>query len=249
MKRAIGLALGVLLLAGVVRAEDDKKPAGDLSDPVEILKRMNDATKAVTTVAYDVEFDGTGDAGKFVATGKGSVILMGWTGQSAEKYRVDVEATKPGADKPRRVSAGADGENFYLIDHDEKKAYQDIDPAVVGSAGQLVFGSLVLEFVHPTPFDDEVNGKAHELKGTESVAGTDCYVVAVEYANGQKATWCIGKEDFLPRRRIDHFDRPGMGKGDVRKTITKLVVDPKLNDDSFKLNLPEGFTKVDDFAP
>ena len=39
------------------------------------------------------------------------------------------------------------------------------------------------------------------------------------------------------------------GTGEVVKTITNLVVDPKVDDLFFKLKLPAGYTQVDDFAP
>lgn len=247
MKRTICLAMCALLPLTAVRAEEEKQPA-ELTDPVEILKRMDEAAKVVKTVAYDIEFEATGDATKFVASGKGSAILKGWTGRLPEKYRLDVEIRKEGAES-RRVSAGADGEHYYLIDHSTKTAHEDIDPAVMGSASSVLITAVVAEFVHPKPFDDEINAKTHEFKGIETVAGVECYVVAVEYQIGRKATWFVGKNDFLPRRRIDHFDDSGLGKGDVRKTITRLVVDPNLEEDAFKLKLPEGFTKTDDFAP
>jgi outer membrane lipoprotein-sorting protein len=250
MKRLMALALGIVLAAPAFASDEEKKAGGDLTDAVEILKKMDAAAKAVNSVSYDVEFDATGDATKFVPTGKGSVLMSGWSGRLPEKFRIEVEAKKSGAEETRKLTGGSDGENYFLIDHAAKTAYEDIDPNVMGAGGQLLFAAMMIEFVHETPFTDEINGKNQELKGSEKIGDVDCYVVYLEYATApQKATWYIGKQDFLPRRRIDHFDRQDMGKGDVRKTITKLVVDPKPEEDAFKLKLPEGFKKSDDFAP
>jgi hypothetical protein len=138
-----------------------------------------------------------------------------------------------------------------LIDHAKKTAYVDIDPAVLGSAGRLLGTFTTVEFVHPSPFSDEINGKKAELKGSRTVGGEDCYEIHVVYANeAQQATWCFSKKDFLPRCRIDRFDRGEGQEPTVReKSITQLVVDPKFDKDPFKFELPEGYTQVDDFAP
>ncbi|MCB9849499.1 MAG: hypothetical protein H6817_02200 [Phycisphaerales bacterium] len=249
MRRLIGVTLSaVLLMTLPVSASDEK--SGELTDPVEILKKLDAAAKAVKSVRYDVTYETTEDASKFAAQGKGTFTLKGWSGDRPELFTATVEAKGPKSDESRKLTAGCDGENYYLVDYAAKIAYEDIDPAVMGKASGLVFSGLVGEFVHPTPFSDEINGKTHELKDSEKIAGEDCYVVVVEYENVQrKATWFISKNDFLPRRRIDHFDIPNVGKGDIIKTITKLEVEPKLDDDTFKLKLPDGFKKTDEFAP
>ncbi|MHC4695926.1 MAG: hypothetical protein ACYTFA_04185 [Planctomycetota bacterium] len=45
------------------------------------------------------------------------------------------------------------------------------------------------------------------------------------------------------------FETPDGGKGGLRKVLTRLVVDPKLDDASFRLNLPKGYERIDDYAP
>jgi outer membrane lipoprotein-sorting protein len=109
----------------------------------------------------------------------------------------------------------------------------------------------MIEFIHPTPFNDEINGRSRELKGSEKVDGEDCYIIHVVYAAEQapQAIWSFSKKDFLPRRRIDIYALPDGQEGRGTKTITNLVVDPKVDEEVFKLKLPEGYTKTDDFAP
>jgi len=249
MNRFLQIVLVLAFFGPEVLAEEEKKTAA-LTDPVEILKKMDEAAKAVKTVAYDVEYDATGAAAKLAPAGKGSVILAGWRDGRVDKFRIDAEARANSTQEIRRLTAGCDGENYYLIDYAAKTVYEDIDPNVMGSSGRLAFSAQIPEFVHPEPFSDEINGKDHALKGIEKVGDEECYVVTLEYAAvKRKATWYISTRDFLPRRRIDHFEIPNAGSGDVRKTITRLVIDPPLDDASFKLNVPEGFTKSDDFAP
>ena len=136
---------------------------------------------------------------------------------------------------------------FYVVDHAAKKAYEDIDPQVIGSFGRTIQGAYMIEFVHATPFEHEIQGAKKELRGSEVVGGEDCYKLYVEYAqqNAPAALWSFSKKDFLPRRRIDTYPN-GVS---VQKTITNLKADPKLPDEAFTLKLPEGYTKTDDFAP
>jgi outer membrane lipoprotein-sorting protein len=251
MQRRLFPVAVLLLFAAPFTVADEKKPPAELTDPVEVLKKMDAAIKAVESVAYDIEFEPTGDAVKFLPKGKGTVILSGWSEGRPKMFRVDTDAVMPQATASTRLTAGADGENYYLIDHANKKVYEDIDPGVMGKGGQVAFSAVMPEFVHPTPFEDEIEkSEKQTMKDAAKLGDHDCYVVFVEYKGGQrKSSWYISKQDFLPRRRVDHWDMPGTAVGDLRKTITKLVIDPKLEPDAFKCKLPAGFEKIDDFAP
>jgi outer membrane lipoprotein-sorting protein len=59
----------------------------------------------------------------------------------------------------------------------------------------------------------------------------------------------LAKKDFLPRRVERTFPTQGGEMGGRQTTLSDLVVNPALEKDAFKLKLPEGFTKTDDFAP
>lgn len=222
--------------------------AADLTDATEILKKVDAATKAIKGAKYDVTLEATG----IVAARRGkltaSVIMLGNSGGRPEKFVINAEVTLPGADKSRKVSTGSDNDMFYIIDHQAKIAYEDLDPAVSGSAGRAVGNAMTIEFIHDTPFSDELNGESRELKGSETIGGEDCYIIHVVYAGNQSATWSFSKKDFLPRRRIDHVSQ-GDQTGTSVRTMTNLVADPKVDDAVFKLKLPKGYTKTDDFAP
>ncbi|HRX84637.1 MAG TPA: hypothetical protein P5572_06410 [Phycisphaerae bacterium] len=250
MKRAFYIALSMLLAAPAFAADAEKKTTAELTDPIEILKKMDAAAKAVKSVAYDIEFKASGDLVKHTAQGKGSVLMTGWTGRLPKQFLIDVTGVKPGATAAQHVTGGTDGENYFLIDYAQKIAHEDIDPNVMGTGGQLIGAALMPEFVHEAPFSDEINGKNQKLTGSEKVDDVDCYVITLSYTNApQTSTWFVGKQDFLPRQRVDHLDQLPYGKGEITKTITRLVVDPNLDDDAFALKVPEGFKKTDDFAP
>ena len=249
MKQVVYLCLSVCLVPLAAYAGGEK--AGGLTDPVEILKKVDAAAKAVKAVKYDVVTATTGALVGRAGTAEASCIASGFVNNGPEKYFYDAKVTVPSAPEPVRLTGGTDNDMFFVIDHRNKKAYEDIDPAVMGSAASVFRQVAMIEFLHPTPFSDEINGKSQELKGTEKIEGEECYVVHVVYAAPQapQATWYFSKKDFLPRRRVDEYTLPDGAKGTMTRTIKNLVVDPKLDKDTFKLKLPEGYTKTDDFAP
>jgi len=249
MKRAIVVAM---LFAMPAFAQEAGKGKGEMTDAKEVFQKADDAAKAVKSVKYEATSKGLGAAEARAPKLEGTAILVGWDNNTVEKWFYDVKVTPPGSSEAKAVKVAGDGENFYLLDMGEKKFYEDIDRAVIGRTGGAALALTMAEFVHPTPFSDEINGDKHEFKGTTDVAGEKCYEVHVKYANvPQEAHWFFSTKDFLPRR-VDRW-RPAQEEGGERGgsqlIITKLTVDPKIDDSTFKLTMPEGFTKVDDFAP
>ena len=249
MRRAACLLLTLALVSVPAYAED--KGPGELTDPVEILKKVDAAARAVKAVKYNVVYEGLGAAAANTTKVEASIIASGFVGNAPEEYLVDAKITLPKATKSRRITGGTDKDMFYVVHHDTKTAYENIDPAVMGCFAQLFARAWMIEFVHPTPFSDELNGKKQELRGSKKVDGEDCYEIHVVYAveRAPQATWYVSKKDFLPRGRIDTYTRPDGRRLVWQRMISNLVIDPKLNDEVFKLRLPEGYTKTDDFAP
>jgi len=243
----------ILTCSGVVWAQDAAKPAagGDLTDPVEILKKADEASKSVDSVKYSAKAKGIGADEAKNPVVDGTVILQGYKNGRAEKVRFEAKVTPPGSSEVRDIVMGNDGNEYFLIDHAKKIAYVDIDPAVMGSSGRLVGGLTMMEYVHDTPFSDEINAEKKELKGSEKVGTEDTYHIWVKYgAQNQEADWYFSKKDFLPRRVDRHF--PGQGDapaGGRQLVVTSLTVAPKFEKDPFKFDLPQGYTKSEDFAP
>ena len=256
MKRIICVLMGLALIPATVLAEEttggqEKKPPD--GPAVEILKKVDAAAKAVKAVKYDVAFDGVVGAQGQTRKIEGTVILSGCVKgtNNPEKSLIDIKVTPPGAAEAQHITMGGDGDMFFVIDHQNKKAYEDLDPAVIGSFAQYLRFVLMIEFIVDRPFSDEINGKSQELKGSKEINGVDCHEIHVVYAAdaAPQATWYFGKEDFLPRGRIDELTTPAGEKIVWKKMLANLETDPKLDDDVFKLKLPEGYTKTDDFAP
>lgn len=225
--------------------------AEDLTDATEILKKADAAAKAVDAVKYMLSAEPLG-ATKQTFAGMESTMIATGEGQGIipSKFILDVMVDTAGSAEKHRYVLGGDGENYYIIDYAKKKAHVDMDPKVIGSYGEnLLRFATMAEFLHPTPFTDEINGDKKELLGSKTVGGEDCYQVHVVYAGGRiEATWFFSKKDFLPRQREDKTSA-GAAAGGVIRTINKLEVAPKIDDATFAFKLPEGFEKTDEFAP
>ncbi|MCP4245521.1 MAG: DUF2092 domain-containing protein [bacterium] len=249
MQTTLCLLLGLAFLAP---EPAEKKPAPDGKSPeaVVILKKVDAAAKAVKAARYKASTKPEGAAVQFFPAAEGTVIHVGWTGSLPEKFHIQLESKTAQSEETRRVTCGGDGETFFLIDHQAKKAYEDMDPAVLGSASRMVRSFGMVEFVHPTPFSDELNAEKAVLLGTEKIDGQECDKVRVVYVGGQQeSTWFFSQKDHLPRRRIQHFRTPQGQAGTLTVDVTNLETDPKLDADTFKFKKPDGFELVDDFAP
>ncbi len=252
MKRVICAVCGLCLAMpmNIVAAQQRTSNTGDLTDPIEILKKVDAAAKAVKAVKYKATITGTGAAASRMPPVEGTVIMSGWANGAVKQFRCDAEVKRPGSSEVAEITAGSDGEDFYVVDHKAKKAYVDLDPEVIGTTGRPALLLRMLEFLHPTPFSDEINADKKELTGSKRIGGEDCYEVHVVYAAGRaEAIWHFSKRDFLPRARHDLYTTPAGEKGGQQRILTDLVVDPKFDKDAFKLTVPKGYTKTDDFAP
>jgi hypothetical protein len=224
--------------------------AEELTDPVEILKRVDAATKAVKIAEYEVTLEGTGAAqprmGKFI----GTYTVQGWSGRGPVSYHARIKGTRPGSSEVHNLEAGGNGDMYFLVDHSTKKAYEDMDSEVIGSARRMIMAGMVAEFTHPAPFSDELNSTKKELRGSKTIEGEDCYEIHVQYANNAgEAVWCFSKNDFLPRSRHDLFKTPEGTDGGQLKTLKSVKTMSEVNKSTFTLELPEGYEKIDDFAP
>lgn len=235
-----GLLLG--LVFAPLSADDSSREAA-----VEILTRSDNALKAVTSVRYHSISTPEGVAVNFVKPSEGEALLFGWGGQFPEKMYVDVRVTD--GVEVTRLTGGGDGESYFVIDHNGRKGYQDMDPGVLGGYAGTLRAILVPEFVHEAPLGDELNAETIELLEDHEVSGEMCNQVRVVYAGGRgESIWSIAKSDGLPRQRKQVFNTP-QGVGSLTYRLSELEIDPEFDDSVFKMKLPEGYELIDDFAP
>lgn len=231
-------------------AADAPKNDAAHKEAVEILKKVDDATKAVKAVRYNATAQGTGAAAARAPRAEGKVLMSGKDEQGTPKFRVEAKVQPPDSGEAKEYTAGHDGNLFYLIDPSKKMVYADIDAQILGGAGRNMGGLLMREFSHPTPFSDEINSVRAEIKGSKKIGDQDCYEILVVYREKPQpleAIWYFSKKDYLPRR-VDRLVTNAAGeKGAAELSITDLIVDPKTADDAFKLVVPDGFEKTDEF--
>jgi outer membrane lipoprotein-sorting protein len=239
--------LGAIGAIGALAAAEPEPKTTRSEEALAILRKADAAIQAVSAVRYEITSTPTGAATRFVSPGQGSVVLSGWTGQFPERFRVEAKGEQGG--KPYHVTGGGSGDAYFLIDHETKKAYDDIDPSVMGSYRRALFGMAMFEFVQDKPFDDELAAATVELVGRADVGGVECNELRVVYPGGQgESRWFFATSDNLPRRRIQVFKSP-QGEGAIERTLSKIEVDPQLPQSLFQLQLPEGYERIDDFAP
>ena len=230
--------------------EEADKPADAESQAKAkaILEAADEAIKKVEAASFKGRLEPSGIALNFVQASKGYGVMSGWQADyGMPKYFHGVsETTRDGKDV--KIEGGGNGDTFYVIDHANKKGYEDMDPGVMGSMGNALRGIGLMELVHPSPFDDELESELTYL-GTEDVDGVLCDKINVVYTGGRgESTWFIAQEDHLPRRRVRHFKTP-QGDGAIEITISELNIGPKIDSSQFTMTLPEGYESIDDFAP
>lgn len=244
-------SVGVMLLAVSVRAEEPAK-AGKLTDPVEILKKADEVCKPVKSLKYTASRAGLHADAEKTPKGTGTLISLPSVDKKPAMFKVQIKWTKPGETDVNEITAGCDGDNFYVMDHKTKKVYVDVDPAVFGGFRGPIQGLRMAEFGHESPFGDEINGKVKELIGVEKVGEEECYHIHVEYSgsnDGLHTDWWISTKDFYPRRADRVQPNRSGEKGGGTMSLTGLEVNPKADPKDFALVVPEGYTKVEDFAP
>jgi len=247
MQRLMCLMLG-LVLPAVYQEPPGKEDRR--TDPVEILKRADAATRAVESVKYTAVHKGLRSAESEMPVVEGTVILSGWSERAVAKWYADVKVTYADTGKVEELSGGSDGKKFFFIDKAAKKAYEADTADVSGSRRRWVEVLIINEYVHAAPFTDEIAAERTELIGVAKVGEEECYEVHVKYkGTKQEARWFFSTKDFLPRRVDRYFTGLATGRGGRQFVVLSLEPNPKLSEGTFRLALPEGFTKVDGKGP
>lgn len=243
-------ALGIGLASVAYGGEASKAaPAG--ASGADILKKAAEAAKQVKVVRYTFSRQGIGADEERSPKISGTVTFAGWAYNAVEKFRVQMKVLRPPATEPVEVIAGSDGQVVYLVDHAKKKVFADLDPAVLGAQAAPVRVTMIDDFLNPNAFADELKSEKIDLAGPTQVNGEDCHEVHCKAkADSESETvWFISTKDHLPRRMDMIFPSRDGKQGGRRIILSDLAVNPKLDGDPFKLVVPEGYTKTDEFAP
>lgn len=250
----LGLIVCCQLVVSAAGQEPGDEPAdGHWEEAVAILEKVNDAAKAARVVSYRGSYHATGWLANRVAVVEGTALIGEITLDNRrfrgfERFLFDVRVREPGSEEIQHFTSGHDGRMFYLIDWQTNTVHAHAERAVLGSDGRTAQSIGMLEFVHPTPFDDEIVADELELRGTAVVGDQECHVIAVVYAFGRgEATWYFSKSDLLPRR-VDRIYRRDGEMATTVLEVTGLVIRPVLETEELSLKVPEGFEQTDVFA-
>jgi len=249
-RRMIVTAIGLGFAVSAAAAEPTGSRTARNETGVEILKKSQDAMKRVKHVKYRARFRGDGWVKRFVPDIDGTTISGPRSKWDINRFRSEVELTPRNETKALHFTVGCDGDVYFLLDPETKTAYEDMDSAVLGTHGRDLQRLVMTAFNADDPFGKDL--EPARITGEETVEGVPCKIVSLKDEDGTDVAWFIATTDYLPRRwrRIvanrQNADAP---PGTTDLTIAELVVNPKLEGDPFKLTVPEGFTKSDDFAP
>ena len=230
------------------KAPREKSPTHDAA--VAILAKADAAIKRVKGVRYHAVVTAGGVRAKYFPKISGTAAFYGDLSEGFRHFFFDVTLQPADGGSTRRLTTGGNGEMFFLIDWHNHSAYEDMDIQVIGADGRREPAITMIESIHPPPFIQEIAGERDQLLDTVLGGMQACTVMHfVAGVYGQEATWYFSKKDFLPRRVRRSFPiQPG--KRAYRDyVITDLEVDPAFDELLFKLALPKGFKKKDEFAP
>lgn len=241
------MGFGLAVSAATAKPASIGGPTSD--NGPDVLKKSQAAMKRVTHAKYSARFRGTGWVERFVPDVEGTTISGPRSEWDLDSFRSEVKLTPRGEDEALEFTVGCNGDVYFLIDPKTKTAYEDMDPAVLGSEGRNLQRLVMTAFNEDNPFGEDIASAM--ITGEETVEGVPCKIVTIEEKDGTKVEWFIGTKDYLPRRRrriLKNRQNADGPTGTTELTIAQLVVNPKLEGDPFKLSVPKGYTKSDDFA-
>lgn len=236
-------------------AQEPSKPAAtkaegkSIDDPKAFMQAVIKAMGDAKLVSYDVDYAVTGWFSFFLPNIKGSVVMGKETPNKTQRFRSTLVVEPSGSAEKSTVTAGADGEIYYVIDEASKTVYADIDPAVVGKFRWGIEFAMVKEFAAPDPFAEVLKDGEIKFEGSSKVEDVDCVSIRLKSASNPEALWDFAVSDKLPRRVTYAQENEKGEKATAVMTLRKLTVNPKFDKDPFQLAVPEGYKRTDEFAP
>ena len=130
---------------------------------------------------------------------------------------------------------------IYIIDLKQKKALQLLPPSKIAKHIDLRKRAPAASFKNPIAQLRKLKSEDAEKTGDEEVGGRLCQVYRVRQAEflglkGEMTLWVDPKTE-LPVKI--HFERPD---GKMKLTFDKFTWDKAIDEDLFKLEVPDGYT-------
>lgn len=236
MKAVIATASALLVTTTTLAGPP---PAG--KDVTQIVRQVDETTLKCNQVTYDFRFQPLDGAPPSMRSASGQVKAI--MGDTMEESPFWIEIDNPNTDGPvgsnPAMIISFDGEKYYELNYADKT----LRWATTEGGGEDLIGVapryMMIEFIHPTPFSDELNGESLKLEGTKEINGVECDVVHVVYAESMgEARWYFGQKDHLPHG-VERLS------GGYSVELNHLDPKVKLKAAEFALKAPEGFNTIE----
>lgn len=245
------LALSIALVAGLARGQDALPPPAPAAaaEPVrderavEILTAAREAlesAKTVTMTSSSAIEATSGPLQAFKLSADGTVWARKSEQGQWERSMVG-QADEIGTSGQISFTVVVDGQDASWIDHKKQE--------VVHATGRRVQGTVMgytellgVQFILERPYANELNAPKLEHLGTESVEGTLCDVVRVEYGGRLlPMRWYLSAEDRFPRRIVEELMEGATRTYDFREVRLDAEIEPG----RFEIEVPASYAVVD----
>jgi len=245
MRRCV-VVVGAVLGTGLAAMAEGPSTGDQARD---ILKQSAAAIKKLDRVEYQARYHGTEWIKQFVPSIEGSVVVGKQSQHEINRFFCRVTLKPNDSEETLELTAGSDGDQFFLIDPKTKKAHLDMDPAVLGTQGRNIQRVVLSDLAAPEPYEDALEAETVKLEGSETIEGQECHAIRVIGDEPPERVYYIAKSDLLPRRVVRIFKNDKDEKGTTELTLAALKPNPSEPKNPFVLQVPPGFEKTDEFAP
>jgi thiol-disulfide isomerase/thioredoxin len=222
---------------------------GDEPDPMEILSKVDQTTKAVKSVSYNVKVWMEGNLPFPQPEIEGAVKSQENPQGELPLLWIDGVVKAPRSEVTHAFQVVLNDKQAAAIDKKDKICTVADLPEAIDLVSRPLETMVMQTFLHPTPFSDELNAVSREYQGTQTIAGTQCHVIHVVYPGGKSAArWYFGVNDSLPHRVDRIFTGP---TGQVVHVLELSALDtaPKFDQTTFAIHVPDGFERRDYTRP
>jgi peroxiredoxin len=216
---------------------------GYTADPYIIFEQADSVLSSVSTVEYSFSFSGTGALSNIipVLTGTTCLSLVSSVQHPLMVHRFETTAdsdTGYTADSPLYFAATQD--SVFMVNHSASTVYGAEYSEEACSIFDFPPSSLMMEFVLPEPFRDEILSDSIAVLYPVELDGVWCHVLHVYYDRAEKteAIWLIAMNDLLPRavERLGYYGTDSVVGGQYLEltsinTCSSAPVSPEIPED------------------
>jgi len=235
MKALTRFALATLICGWLVFPVQADDP-----DTAQIVAKVDRITLAVKNVTYKAEIWVEGDPAVKQARIAALVKAKESAGGKLPLLWIDGVITMPDSGEKRAFQVFLNEKQAADVNMEKKRYIIGQLPEAIDLVMEPMRTCVMQEFLHPTPFSDELNAQSRVYEGVQDVAGVKCHVIYVVYREGAESRWYFGVDDYLPHR-VDRISKNSKGAISRVLELRDIDVTTRLEADVFKIQIPAGF--------